>query len=73
MSSSTPTTEPDGEPRLAYSVSEVARATTLSDQSVYREIDAGRLRARKIRGRVVIPAEALDAWLADPGPGGDAA
>lgn len=64
MSSTAPTTSREGAPqRLAYSVSEVARAATVSDQTVYREIAAGRLRAKKIRGRVVVPADAVAEWL----------
>jgi excisionase family DNA binding protein len=50
-------------PRLAFSVSELATETSLSKQTIYKEIDEGRLRARRIRGRIVIPADAVDEWL----------
>ncbi len=50
-------------PKLAYSVSGLAVETTLSKQTLYAEIEAGRLRAVRIRGRLVIPADAVAEWL----------
>ncbi len=52
--------------RLAYLVSEIAESTGLSDQTIYREIESGRLEARRIRGRIVVTRPALDRWLAHP-------
>lgn len=49
---------------IAYSVTELAVRTSLSRQTVYAEIEAGRLQARRIRGRIVIPAAAVEDWLA---------
>ena len=53
----------DSQPPFAYSVAEVARATTVSKQTIYAEIEAGRLRAVRVRSRLVIPREAVDEWL----------
>jgi excisionase family DNA binding protein len=50
--------------RLAYSVAQVAEETSLSVQTVYKEIESGRLRSKRIRGRIVIPASAVEDWLA---------
>jgi excisionase family DNA binding protein len=51
------------EERRAYSVAEVATMYGLSRQSVYKEIQDGRLAALKIRGRTVVTSQALDEWL----------
>jgi excisionase family DNA binding protein len=48
---------------LAYSVSALASDTSLSKQTIYAEIEAGRLRAKRIRNRIVIPRDAVDEWL----------
>lgn len=48
---------------FAYSVAELARATTVSKQTIYAEIEAGRLRAVRVRSRLVIPHAAVDEWL----------
>lgn len=50
-------------PRLAYSVTELAEAANVSPQTIYREIEAGALQAKRIRGRLVIPADAVTQWL----------
>lgn len=49
---------------IAYSVTELAAETSLSKQTVYAEIESGRLQAKRIRGRIVIPASAVEDWLA---------
>lgn len=49
---------------IAYSVTDLAAETSLSKQTIYAEIEAGRLQARRIRNRIVIPATAVDDWLA---------
>ena len=48
---------------LAYSVTGLARKTDTSRQTIYREIEAGHLKATRVRGRLVIPAEAVKEWL----------
>ncbi len=54
----------DTDPRpIAFSVADVARATTVSKQTIYAGIEAGRLRAVRVRSRLVIPREAVDEWL----------
>ncbi|MGB9886778.1 MAG: helix-turn-helix domain-containing protein [Moorellales bacterium] len=56
--------------RLAYRPKEVAELTGLSLRTVYNLISEGQLPHRKVRGRegtreaVLIPARALEAWLA---------
>lgn len=48
---------------MARSVADVADWVGLSKQSVYREVEAGRLRAVRIRGRLLIPTDAVAEWL----------
>jgi excisionase family DNA binding protein len=47
--------------REYYSVAEVAAKFGLSAMTLYRAIAAGEFPAVKIRGRVIIPARAVDA------------
>lgn len=49
--------------RLLLTVSEVAGATGLSSNAVYRAIAAGELRASKLRGRLRVQLADLDAWI----------
>ena len=49
--------------KLAYTVAEAASATGLSRRSVYREIDAGNLVARKRGSNTLILARDLEAFL----------
>lgn len=60
------TTQPETEQRkpLGYSVSTLAAETGVSPQTLYREVAEGRLKAKRVRGRLVIPAEAVAEWLA---------
>jgi excisionase family DNA binding protein len=44
-------------------VGEVAQATGLSDNAVYRAISDGELRASKLRGRLRVELADLDAWI----------
>lgn len=44
-----------------YSVAEVARMFGLSTMTVYRAIAAGDFPAIKIRGRLIVPARAIEA------------
>ena len=49
---------------LAYSIQEVCRVTSAGRTSIYAEIKAGRLTARKIGRRTVVLKDDLEAWLA---------
>ncbi|WP_237768778.1 helix-turn-helix domain-containing protein [Actinopolymorpha cephalotaxi] len=48
------------EPRRFYSVAEVARILGTSEMTLYRAIHAGEFPAVRIRGRLIVPAKALD-------------
>jgi excisionase family DNA binding protein len=50
--------------KIAYSIREACQATSLGKTSVYAHIAAGRLQAKRIGGRTVIPAESLQALIA---------
>lgn len=49
--------------RRLLTVIEVAEATGLSTNAVYRAIAAGELRASKLRGRLRVQLGDLDAWI----------
>ena len=49
--------------KLAYSINEACHASTLGRTTIYAHIAAGRLKAVRIGGRTVIPAESLRALL----------
>jgi excisionase family DNA binding protein len=51
-------------PKIAYSIKEACRASSLGRTTLYAHISANRLRAIRIGGRTVIPAESLHALLA---------
>ena len=51
-------------PKLAYSIREACRASSLGRSTVYSHISAGRLRAVRVGGRTLIPAESLLALIA---------
>lgn len=53
-------TEPSVRAPRFYSVAEVARMLGMSSMTVYRAIAAGEFPAVKIRGRLIVPARALD-------------
>lgn len=59
-------------PRQFHSVTEVARMFGMSPMTVYRAIAAGEFPAVRIRGRLIIPARAIEemveAALADQSP-----
>jgi excisionase family DNA binding protein len=57
------TIKPDT-PKLAYSIREACHATSLGRTTVFAHIAAGRLRAVRIKGRTVIPADSLLALIA---------
>lgn len=48
-----------GSPREFHSVTEVARIFGMSPMTVYRAISAGQFPAVRIRGRLIIPARAI--------------
>lgn len=48
-------------PRKFYSVAEVADMFGMSPMTVYRAISAGEFPAVRIRGRLIVPAKAIDA------------
>lgn len=55
---------PVNNPKLAYSIKEACAATSLSRASIYLHISSGRLRAVRVGGRRIIPAESLEALIA---------
>lgn len=50
--------------KLAYSIKEACAASSLGRTSIYAHIRAGRLRAQRLGGRTIIPADALHALIA---------
>ena len=50
-------------PKLAYSIKEACLTSSLGKTTIYAHITAGNLRAVRIGGRIVIPAESLHALL----------
>ena len=50
-------------PKLAYSIREACAVSSLGRTNLYSQISAGRLRAIRIGGRTLIPAEALRAFI----------
>ncbi|MGD9528644.1 MAG: helix-turn-helix domain-containing protein [Pseudonocardia sp.] len=57
------TTEPPASAPRFYSVAEVARIFGMSPMTVYRAIAAGEFPAVRIRGRLIVPARAVDAMV----------
>lgn len=51
-------------PKIAYSINEAARASSLSRATLYRQIAAGRLIARHVAGRTLITADSLHTLIA---------
>jgi excisionase family DNA binding protein len=50
--------------KMAYSIREACLASSLGRTTLYSHISTGRLRATRIGGRTVIPAESLRALIA---------
>lgn len=50
---------PNDPPKIGYSIREACRASSLGRSTIYNHIAAGRLRANKVGGRTIIPADAL--------------
>lgn len=49
--------------KLAYSIKQACEVSSLSRTTLYGHIAAGRLRAVRVGGRTVIPADALRSLL----------
>ena len=56
--------ETNDPPKIAYSIKEACKASSLGRTTIYSHIATGRLLARRIGGRTVIPAESLHALIA---------
>jgi excisionase family DNA binding protein len=50
-------------PKLGYSIREACQTTSLSRSTIYNHIAAGRLRAVRVGGRTIIPADSLHAMI----------
>lgn len=61
------TTDTQKTQKLAYSIREAVAASSLGRSTLYTHIAAGRLEARRIGGRTIIPAESLNALIAGKG------
>jgi excisionase family DNA binding protein len=57
------TTEAPAEAPRFYSVAEVARMLGMSPMTVYRAIAAGEFPAVRIRGRLIVPARAVESMV----------
>ena len=53
--------------KLALSINEACRASSLGRTTIYGHIAAGRLKAVRIDGRTVIPADSLRTLIAGEG------
>ena len=51
--------------KLALSISEACALAGVQRDFLYREINAGRLKTAKIKGRRLVRRKALEQWLAD--------
>lgn len=51
-------------PKVGYSIREACQASSLGRSTIYNHIAAGRLRATRVGGRTIIPADALHALIA---------
>lgn len=51
-------------PKIGYSIREACRASSLGRTTLYSHIAAGRLKANRVGGRTIIPAESLHALIA---------
>ena len=51
-------------PKIAYSIKEACTASSLGRTTLYAHIAANRLKAVRIGGRTVIPADSLRALIA---------
>lgn len=51
------------EPERLYTVKEAADVLRCSTRTVYREVDADRIAAKRTRGKILITATALQAFI----------
>ncbi|WP_397583941.1 helix-turn-helix domain-containing protein [Sphingorhabdus sp.] len=51
-------------PKLGYSIREACQASSLGRTTIYKAISTGRLRAVRVGGRTIIPAESLHTLIA---------
>ena len=51
--------------KLALSIPEACALAGVQKDSLYREINSGRLKTAKIKGRRVVRRKALEQWLTD--------
>jgi excisionase family DNA binding protein len=58
-----PSTEPAPSAPQFYSVAQVARLFGMSSMTVYRAIAAGEFPAVRIRGRLIVPARAVESMV----------
>ncbi len=49
--------------KIGYIIREACHASSLGRTTIYNHISAGRLRAVRVGGRTIIPAEALQSLL----------
>lgn len=56
-------------PKLAYTIAETCHASSLSRSKIYELISEGRLAARKIGSRTIIPADSLQKLISGEGAG----
>jgi excisionase family DNA binding protein len=54
-----------GMTKLTYSVEEAAQALSLGRNTVYEAVRCGQIPAIRVGRRVLIPAAALERWLAE--------
>ena len=54
-------------PKIAYSIKEACRASSLGRTTIYAHIAAGRLSVVRVGGRTIIPADSLLALVAGKG------
>jgi hypothetical protein len=59
------TTANPAPPPLAYSVAQLADATSIGRTKIFHEIAKGRLRATHVGGRTIILVDDARAWLAN--------
>jgi excisionase family DNA binding protein len=50
---------PETNPKLAFTIREACAASTLGKTTLYAHINAGRLKAVRLGGRTIIPADSL--------------
>lgn len=54
--------------RLALSIPEAAKLTSLSEENIRDRCVSGEIPAKRVGRRWLIPVKALEAWLNDPTP-----